>query len=187
MELAWGSQSIRRVGRPSRARAAARLMAVVVLPTPPFWLTTAMTLDDWGRFGARACGLLAGWMVIIGVRRRVSGGRFGGNAGGPVQKWREAVENLWNARFAAVFGGFWRLAVWKSFVPRGTSRWSARTVNNDEIVGPRRRGFQECSIELDRRIGHENLIPRLGTEMFLLGFLRVGGAFNGAPHEEVRV
>ncbi len=31
-------------GRPSSARAAARLMAVVVLPTPPFWLTTAMTL-----------------------------------------------------------------------------------------------------------------------------------------------
>ena len=44
MVLAWGSQSMRRVGRPSRARAAARLMAVVVLPTPPFWLTTAMTL-----------------------------------------------------------------------------------------------------------------------------------------------
>src|SRR5579871_2652974 len=43
--LAWGSQSINRVGRPSRARDAAKLMAVVVLPTPPFWLTTAMTLD----------------------------------------------------------------------------------------------------------------------------------------------
>ena len=30
--------------RPSRARQAARLMAVVVLPTPPFWLTTPRIL-----------------------------------------------------------------------------------------------------------------------------------------------
>src|SRR5277367_611986 len=78
VELAWGSQSMRRVGRPSRAMAAARLMAVVVLPTPPFWLTTAMTLDGMGV----GFGLLSGWMVIIGVRRRVSGGWIGGNAGG---------------------------------------------------------------------------------------------------------
>src|SRR5256885_12273699 len=33
-----------RVGRSARARPAARFTAVVVLPTPPFWLTTAMTL-----------------------------------------------------------------------------------------------------------------------------------------------
>jgi len=46
--LAWGSQSMRSVGRPSRARAAARLIAVVVLPTPPFWLTTAMTREKGG-------------------------------------------------------------------------------------------------------------------------------------------
>src|SRR6185437_5665898 len=43
VELAWGSQSMRRVLRPSSARAAERLMAVVVLPTPPFWFTTART------------------------------------------------------------------------------------------------------------------------------------------------
>src|ERR1019366_6948342 len=42
--LAWGSQSTRRVLRPSSARQAARLMAVVVLPTPPFWLTTPSIL-----------------------------------------------------------------------------------------------------------------------------------------------
>src|SRR5882672_1285347 len=76
VELAWGSQSMSSVGRPSRAMEAARLMAVVVLPTPPFWLTTAMTLDGMGS------GLLIGWMVIIGVRRRVSGGWFDGNADG---------------------------------------------------------------------------------------------------------
>src|ERR1035438_4603055 len=39
-QFACGSQSTRRTLRPSRARQAARLMAVVVLPTPPFWLTT---------------------------------------------------------------------------------------------------------------------------------------------------
>src|SRR5580704_13955510 len=65
VELAWGSQSMRRVGRPSRAMAAARLMAVVVLPTPPFWFTTAMTFDGVGA----GFGLLTGWMVIICVRR----------------------------------------------------------------------------------------------------------------------
>src|ERR1017187_7656261 len=43
--LDCGSQSISSVGRPSSASAAAKLIAVVVLPTPPFWLTTAMTLD----------------------------------------------------------------------------------------------------------------------------------------------
>src|SRR5215469_12170548 len=36
----WGSMSITRVGSPTAARAVPRLMAVVVLPTPPFWLAT---------------------------------------------------------------------------------------------------------------------------------------------------
>src|ERR1700741_1858379 len=39
--LPWGSMSINRVGSPTAARAVPRLMAGVVLPTPPFWL--AMT------------------------------------------------------------------------------------------------------------------------------------------------
>src|ERR1700757_5236918 len=34
--------SMRRIFKPPTARAAARLMAVVVLPTPPFWLAMAM-------------------------------------------------------------------------------------------------------------------------------------------------
>src|ERR1035441_3920379 len=42
--LDWGSQSTNKVFAPSEASDAARLMAVVVLPTPPFWLVTAMTL-----------------------------------------------------------------------------------------------------------------------------------------------
>src|SRR6266851_4888715 len=61
VELAWGSQSMRRVGRPSRAMAAAKLMAVVVLPTPPFWLTTAMTFD-----GVADDAVAAGWGLLTG-------------------------------------------------------------------------------------------------------------------------
>ena len=41
--LPWGSMSITRVGSPMAARAVPRLMAVVVLPTPPFWLATTRT------------------------------------------------------------------------------------------------------------------------------------------------
>src|SRR5271165_20634 len=58
-----GSQSTSSVGAWREARDAARLIAVVVLPTPPFWLVTAMTramspirrLDreaPWGKEGA---------------------------------------------------------------------------------------------------------------------------------------
>jgi len=48
-ELACGSRSTSSVLRPRIARAAARLMAVVVFPTPPFWFATAMTF--MGRIG----------------------------------------------------------------------------------------------------------------------------------------
>src|SRR4029077_8876716 len=40
----WGSRSMRRTRFPSSARAHPRFTAVVVLPPPPFWLATAMTL-----------------------------------------------------------------------------------------------------------------------------------------------
>src|SRR5712692_8241610 len=43
VEFDCGSQSTRSVLTSAAAREAARLMAVVVLPTPPFWLATAMT------------------------------------------------------------------------------------------------------------------------------------------------
>jgi hypothetical protein len=39
--LPCGSRSTRRTRLPAAARAVARLIAVVVLPTPPFWLATA--------------------------------------------------------------------------------------------------------------------------------------------------
>src|SRR5690606_28845197 len=38
LALPWGSRSITRTRSPIAASAVARLMAVVVLPTPPFWL-----------------------------------------------------------------------------------------------------------------------------------------------------
>ena len=41
--LACGSASSSRTFLPSRASEAARLMAVVVLPTPPFWFASAIT------------------------------------------------------------------------------------------------------------------------------------------------
>ena len=42
VELAWESQSMRRVGCSEAARQAARFTAVVVFPTPPFWFATAI-------------------------------------------------------------------------------------------------------------------------------------------------
>src|SRR3984885_12023076 len=57
--LAWGSQSTRRIFKPSKARQAERLMAVVVLPTPPFWFTIPRIMPMvfqtiWKRWGAKA-------------------------------------------------------------------------------------------------------------------------------------
>src|SRR5580704_12585268 len=43
VEFDCGSQSTNNVLTSAAAREAARLMAVVVFPTPPFWLATAMT------------------------------------------------------------------------------------------------------------------------------------------------
>src|SRR3989304_1471819 len=52
--FAWGSRSTRRVAFSITAREAARLTAVVVFPTPPFWLATAMTWTK--RFCSRGRG-----------------------------------------------------------------------------------------------------------------------------------
>ena len=43
LALPCGSRSMSSVRRSAAATLAARFTAVVVLPTPPFWLTTAMT------------------------------------------------------------------------------------------------------------------------------------------------
>lgn len=42
VEFAWESQSMRSVGCSAAARQAAKFTAVVVFPTPPFWLAIAM-------------------------------------------------------------------------------------------------------------------------------------------------
>src|SRR5262245_51069506 len=42
--LPWGSRSTKSVGRSASPSPAARLIAVVVLPTPPFWFTTVIVL-----------------------------------------------------------------------------------------------------------------------------------------------
>src|SRR5579885_1727589 len=55
VELAWGSRSISRVRCLRRARAAARLMAVVVLPTPPFWFVMARMQLTFDRQLAPIC------------------------------------------------------------------------------------------------------------------------------------
>jgi len=52
--LACGSRSRRSVSDPRRANAAARLMAVVVLPTPPFWLVIAIIKFSKSKSGARS-------------------------------------------------------------------------------------------------------------------------------------
>src|SRR5215213_1108871 len=49
--LACGSRSMRSVFLCRKARAAARLMAVVVLPTPPFWFAIARIIRRVGRRG----------------------------------------------------------------------------------------------------------------------------------------
>ena len=49
LALPCGSVSITKTFRPPRVRAAARLTAVVVLPTPPFWLATVSTRGTGGR------------------------------------------------------------------------------------------------------------------------------------------
>src|SRR3954468_15101748 len=45
--LPWGSMSMSSVRRSAAARLAARFTAVVVLPTPPFWLAMAMICWRW--------------------------------------------------------------------------------------------------------------------------------------------
>src|SRR6266403_34765 len=52
VEFDCESQSTSRTGTSAAASEAARLMAVVVLPTPPFWLATAMILP-MGEFKRR--------------------------------------------------------------------------------------------------------------------------------------
>ena len=64
VQFAWESRSMRRTRWPRRARAWERFMAVVVLPTPPFWFAMAMTFT-WGG-GWREIGIFK-WKTFPGV------------------------------------------------------------------------------------------------------------------------
>src|ERR1700721_92092 len=68
--LPCGSRSISSTCSPIAARAVPRLMAVVVLPTPPFWLAMTRTRSGWSDFAGtaepfhaneRAPGAALGW------------------------------------------------------------------------------------------------------------------------------
>src|SRR3546814_6580881 len=58
--LPWGSTSTISTDLPQAASAVARLMAGVVLPSPPFWLAIARTR---ARFGAEIAGLGSCWLT----------------------------------------------------------------------------------------------------------------------------
>src|ERR1700739_1857136 len=64
LELAWGSRSIRSVFFFFRAMAAARLMPVVVFPTPPFWLAI-VRMAVIVRPGTRAWAYTLLWEAIL--------------------------------------------------------------------------------------------------------------------------
>src|SRR5450759_1694221 len=83
--------SPRSTSKPASARHAARLTAVVVLPTPPFWLVTAMTrvtgllsrgtdTSRWGGGGSPAQPGRLDCLVEKGAlpSRRVEQGQLGG-------------------------------------------------------------------------------------------------------------
>src|SRR6185436_1262191 len=52
--LPCGSESTSSTFSPTAARAVPRLIAVVVLPTPPFWLATTRTRSAWSNPAATA-------------------------------------------------------------------------------------------------------------------------------------
>ena len=82
LRLPWGSRSTTSVRKPRSARQAPRFTAVVVLPTPPFWLATAMRRGS-GR-AAVAPGLRAS---TLSVSTRSSGTSSGGIVGGSRDRW----------------------------------------------------------------------------------------------------
>src|SRR5690554_1425480 len=87
--LAWGSRSTRSVRRSETANEAARLTAVVVLPTPPFWLATAKTRQRGGILISP--GGLGGGTLSSYHRPRRAVHRAAGN---PERACRAAARNL---------------------------------------------------------------------------------------------
>src|SRR5690606_4394810 len=80
----WGSRSRRRARYPLMAREAARLTALVVLPTPPFWLMTAIMTGEPGAWSVSRETAGAVFEAETGGVSRETLGRdpsFGGKAG----------------------------------------------------------------------------------------------------------
>src|SRR5882757_9103250 len=75
LALPWGSASTISTRLPQAASAVARLTAVVVLPTPPFWLASAMMRARCGD----GSGLAAA--VTLDLRQTQDGPRRVGSAG----------------------------------------------------------------------------------------------------------
>src|SRR5580693_7751296 len=64
--LAWGSRSMSNTRLPFSARQAERFTAVVVLPTPPFWLAIAKSFIEqlvWFQGGNKQRTILAAFYV----------------------------------------------------------------------------------------------------------------------------
>src|SRR3546814_8042948 len=80
--LPWGSTSTISTDLPQAASAVARLMAVVVLPTPPFWLAIARTR---ARFGAEIAGLGSCWLTSDMLQAKDSARRELGRAQSELQ------------------------------------------------------------------------------------------------------
>src|ERR1035437_9638330 len=94
VEFDCGSQSTSNVLTSAAASEAARLMAVVVLPTPPFWLATAMTRP----------------MILFSV---CCGSEYA-NASG------KAMPDFWAMRRVFHVEHFARFLTFMQCVPRGT-------------------------------------------------------------------
>src|SRR5437588_4029554 len=78
----WGSRSMQSTRRPGSARAPPRLTAVVVLPTPPFWLAMARTRVTRGSNGcAPPSRYHTGAAASQRTRRRVPSPYHGARAG----------------------------------------------------------------------------------------------------------
>src|SRR6185295_19526220 len=75
LALPWGSASMIRTRLPQAASAVARFTAVVVLPTPPFWLARAMMRAAGGDGVALAA------TVTLDLRQSQDGPRRVGSAG----------------------------------------------------------------------------------------------------------
>src|SRR3954465_5740360 len=78
VRLPWGSMSTARTRWPDSLKATARLRAVVVLATPPFWFAKAITLAGPLFLGALGC--LAGGSFFAGLAS-LPASRFSGVGG----------------------------------------------------------------------------------------------------------